>query len=160
MGGCASNNPAPPIGTWTFSGAVPAFITIALTFGPDGTFSAVEQVAPPTTPAGAQPAAGCATTDRYSGIYDVSDVSAKRTLSWTYGTGTVNAVEGCDDGSLNAAGTAATADGVASFTAQNILPPATETYTETATTLVLTPGFGTSTTFAKSATPGAELRSP
>ena len=52
IGGCGSNNPAPPVGTWTFSGMVPAIITIALTFNPDGTFSAVEQVAPPTTPAG------------------------------------------------------------------------------------------------------------
>jgi hypothetical protein len=135
---------------------VPAIITIALTFNPDGTFSAVEQVAPATTPAGAGPAPGCATTDSYSGTYDVSDTGGKSTLTWSYGTGRVNAIEGCDDASLDAAGTAATPDGIASYTAQNILPPATEAYTETQTTLVFAPGFGSSTTFMKSATPRAQ----
>jgi hypothetical protein len=160
IGGCGSNNPAPPVGTWTFSGGVPAIITIALTFNPEGNFSAVEQVAPPTSPAGAGPAPGCATTDSYSGTYDVSDAGGKNTVTWTYGTGTVNAIEGCDDASLNTAGTTATPDGIASYTAQNILPPATEAYAETQTTLFFTPGFGPSTSFVKSATPGAELRAP
>lgn len=158
VGGCGSSNPAAPIGTWTYSGRVPAIITIALTFDRDGTFSAVEQVAPASTPAGAEPASGCATTDRYSGTYDLSDTGGKSTITWIYGAGTVNAVEGCDDASLDAAGTAAAPDAIASYTSQNILPPATEAYTETQTTLVIAPGFGTSTTFVRAAASAAELR--
>jgi hypothetical protein len=126
-------------------------IAIALTFNADGTFSALEQVAPATRPAGAAPAPGCATNDTYAGVYDVAETDGTSTVvTWTYGTGTVNAVEGCDDASLDRAGTTATRDAIASYTAQNILPPATEAFTETPTTLVLTPGFGTSTTFSKS----------
>jgi hypothetical protein len=74
-------------------------------------------------------------------------------VTWTYDTGTVNAVLGCDDPSLGVAGTAATPEAVAAYTDQNILPPATEAYVETQTTLVLTPGFGRGTnptTFTKS----------
>jgi hypothetical protein len=149
-GGCGSSDPAPPVGTWTYSGNVPAIITIALTFDADGGFSAVEQVAPATTPAGGQPAPGCATTDRYRGAYAVSEIGGNSSVTWTYATGTVNAIEGCDDASLNSAGTAATPEAIASYTAQNILPPATEAYRESQTTLVLTPGFRTSTTFTKS----------
>jgi hypothetical protein len=154
--GCGSNSASAiaPIGTWTYSGHVPAIITIALTFNPDGTFTAAEQVAPATTPAGSPAAPGCATTDSYAGTYGVSEADGHSTVTWSYDTGTVNAVEGCDDASLDRAGTAATPDGIASFTEQNILPPATEAYTQAATTLVLTPGFegtsGTGTVFTKS----------
>ncbi|SRR6266498_136704 len=155
-GGCGSSTASAvaPVGTWTYSGHVPAVITIALTFNADGTFAAVEQVAPASTPAGAPPAPGCATTDTYAGTYDVSGADGQSTVTWSYDTGTVNAIEGCDDASLDMAGTAATPDAIVSYTEQNILPPATEVYTRTATTLVLTPGFGrspgTSTVFTKS----------
>ena len=144
-----STDPAPLVGTWTYSGRVPAVITIALTFNADGTFSALETVAPPTLPAGAVPSPGCQTTDTYAGTYVVLEADAKSTVTWTYDTGTVNAILGCDDPSVDRAGTAATPEGIAAFTAQNILPPAMEAFTQTPTTLVLTPGFGTSTTFAK-----------
>jgi hypothetical protein len=148
--GCGSRSPEPPIGTWTFSGSVPAQITIALTFKADGTFSAAEQVAPPTTPVGsAERAAGCTTTDTFSGTYDVATSSGVNTLTWTYAAGTVNVVAGCDDPSFDRPGTSATPDGIDAYTAQNILPPSAEAYAETETTLVLTPGFRTSTTFTK-----------
>ena len=156
-GGCGSSNPSsvPLVGTWTYSGHVPAIITLALTFNSDGTFSAVEQVAPATGgPAGQQPSPGCTTTDSYAGTYAVSEAGGQRFVTWNYDTGSVNAILGCDDASLDMAGSAATPDAIASYTEQNILPPATEAYTQTPTTLLLRPGFegssGASTTFTKS----------
>ena len=126
-------------------------ITIALTFDADGTFSAGEQVAPATGgPAGSEPAPGCQTTDSYRGLYVVFTAGGQSTMTWAYDTGTVNAIVGCDDPSRDMAGTPATPDAIASYTDQNILPPATEAYRVTPTTLVLTPGFGPSTTFARS----------
>jgi hypothetical protein len=152
-GACGSGDHRPLVGTWTYSGSVPDFVTLALTFNANGTFAAVEQVAPFSIPAGEERAPGCATTDSYSGSYESSDAGGQGTVTWTYDTGTVNAVLGCDDASLDMPGTAATSDVIASYTAQNTLPPATEAYVETQATLVLTPGFGRGTlptTFTRS----------
>jgi hypothetical protein len=149
-GGCGSEGQTPLVGTWTFSGSTPELVTLALTFKADGTFTAVEQVAPVATPAGSAPAPGCATTDSYSGRYHVSSAGGGSTVTWSYDTGTVNAVLGCDDPSLDMAGSAATPDAIAAYTSENLLPPATEGFAQTQTTLVLTPGFGNSTSFTKS----------
>lgn len=149
-GGCGSESQPRPIGTWTYSGNTPNIVTLALTFNADGTFGAVEQVAPLTRPAGLTPSPGCATTDSYSGRYDISSTSGTSTVTWTYDTGTVNAILGCDDPSIDSAGTAATPEAIAAYTAEHILPPATEAFAQTQTTLVLTPGFGSSTTFTRS----------
>jgi hypothetical protein len=116
-------------------------------------FPSWEQVAPFSIPASHETPSGCATPESYSGTYELSEAGDESTVTWSCDTGTVNAVPGCDDPSLDQAGTAATPDVIASCTAQNILPPASEAYVETPTTVVLTPGFGRGsrpTTFTKS----------
>jgi hypothetical protein len=69
LGGCGgAESPAPLMGSWTYSGQVPAFVTVDLTFNPDQTFTFVEKVAPPTTPAGST-GNGCVTTHTFSAAY-------------------------------------------------------------------------------------------
>lgn len=70
------------VGSWTFSGNVPAIVTINLTFKADQTFTFVEQVAPSTTPAGSVPN-GCVTTQSFSAAYAQTVASDVRRLTWT-----------------------------------------------------------------------------
>src|SRR5690348_15725464 len=57
-----------PVGTWKFSGNVPDFVDATLTFEASGQYELVEQIAPPTTPAGSS-SSGCVTTFTTSGTY-------------------------------------------------------------------------------------------
>jgi len=150
----------PLLGTWKFSGHVPAIVDVSLTFDADKTLKLVEQVAPPTQPAGST-ADGCVTTDTLTGTY-VEGVSAAGldTLTWTFTDGTANVQTGCTVPAYNGPGGPMTADGVSSYIEQGILPPMALTYSATLSTLVLTSkagtgvGSSTGTTFTKSASLG------
>jgi hypothetical protein len=150
----------PLLGTWMYSGHVPAIVDVALTFSADKTLELVEQVAPASEPAGAM-ADGCVTTDTLNGTY-VEGVSAADidTLSWTFSSGTANVQTGCKVVAYNSAGTPMTADAVSSYIEQGTLPPMSLTYTADATTLVLTSKAGTGvgssagTTFTRSLATG------
>ena len=145
----------PLVATWIFSGRVPALVAITLTFNSDKTLTFVEEVAPPTTPAGFVPD-GCVTTDSFSATYAETVSGGVNTLTWTFKDGTANAVSGCNTASNASAGTPMTAAAIEDYRAQGLIPPTTETYAVTSTTLVLTPtvssgaGLSTSTTFTKS----------
>jgi hypothetical protein len=157
----------PLLGTWTYSGHVPAIVEVALTFSADKTLKLVEQIAPASEPAGAM-ADGCVTTDTLTGTY-VEGMSAAdiKTLSWTFSSGTANIHQtGCKVVAYNTAGTPMTADAVSSYIEQGTLPPMSLTYTANASTLVLSSKAGTGvgssggTTFTKSIpagnTPGSD----
>jgi hypothetical protein len=154
---CGSNGQDPLVGTWTYSGNVPAIVTINLAFKSDKTFTFVEEVAPPTTPAGSVPN-GCVVTQTFSAAYAETVSAGMSTLTWTFTGGMANVVAGCNDASNNSPGTPMTADAVASYTDQGLIPPTTVSYTVTSTTLVLastgspSAGVGRSpgTTFTKS----------
>jgi hypothetical protein len=133
----------PLVGTWTYSGNVPAQVNITLTFKADKTFTFVETVAPWGYPAGYVPN-GCVTTDTYPGTYAESVPGGTNTLTWTFAGGTANAVSGCNDASMDSTGTPMTPDAITSYRNQGLIPPTTTTYSATSTTLVLTsPGNGT-----------------
>ncbi|HEY7374292.1 MAG TPA: hypothetical protein VIF57_19170 [Polyangia bacterium] len=155
LGGCdgggGNEGQASLVGGWTYSGRVPNMVTVALIFGPDQTFTFVEQVAPVTSPAGSGPST-CVTSHNFSAAY----VQAANTLTWTFTQGTRNVVSGCGDASSDSAGTPMTADDITAYTNQGEFPPTNLTYSVTATTLVLTSsvsgvGVGRSdgTTFTK-----------
>ena len=147
----------PLVGTWTYSGRVPAFVAITLTMRADNSFTFVEEVAPYSLPAGYVPN-GCVTTETYLGTYAATLAGAKSSVSWTFATGTANSVSGCNDPSGDSAGTAMTEEAIASYREQGLIPPSTVTYSVTSTALVLNPGVSSnkavglsaSTTFAKS----------
>jgi hypothetical protein len=147
LGACGGDDPGPLVGTWTYSGHVPAIVSITLTLRSDATFTFVEDVAPPTTPAGYKPD-GCVTTHTYLGTYAGTVSGGASTLTWTFTGGTANAVSRCATASSNSAGTPMTADAIAGYRAQGLIPPSTEAYTVTPTTLVLALGL-TSATFTK-----------
>ena len=138
----------PLVGTWTFSGYVPAIVTITLTLKADKTFTLAETVAPLTTPVG-YVANGCVTTHSLFGTYAEVISGSTNTLKWTFAGGTANAISGCDNMANNASGMPMTPADIAAYTAQGLLLPATETYSVTATTLVLTESAGGSKTFTK-----------
>jgi hypothetical protein len=143
------------LGTWTYSGKVPAQVTLAITFNSDKTCIIVEQVAPATTPAGHtnDSARGCTTTDTYLGTYTETDPAGTNTLTMTFTDGTANAILGCEDASDVGAGVPMTADGITSYRSQGLIPAMTVTYAVTSTTLSFSPGFGlgmpATTTFTK-----------
>jgi hypothetical protein len=151
----------PLLGTWMYSGHVPANVDVALTFNADKTLKLVEQIAPASGPAGTM-ADGCVTTDTLTGTYVEGVLAADiNTLSWTFSSGTANIQTGCDVVAYNTPGTPMTADAVSSYIEQGILPPMSLTYTADASTLVLTSKAGTGvgssagTTFTKSIAAGA-----
>jgi hypothetical protein len=127
----------PLVGTWTFGGNVPDQVNIFLTLKSDKTFTFVETVAPWEYPAGYVPN-GCVTTDTHLGTYAESVSGGTNTLTWTFAGGTANAISGCNDASMDSAGTPMTPDAIASYRNQGLIPPTTTTYTATSTTLVLT----------------------
>ena len=153
---CGGDGGDPLAGTWTYSGHVPAIVNIRLTFNPDQTLTFVEDVAPPTTPAG-YVSDGCVTTHTFFATYAETSSGDTNTLTWTFTGGTANAVSGCGTASSDSPGTPMTAEGIAAYTAEGLVPPTTETFTVTPTTLVLTPpagatqgtGLSSSTTFTK-----------
>jgi hypothetical protein len=159
IGACGGDDPTPAqdplLGTWTYSGAVPDEVTIALTFNPDKTFTFVEQVAPATEPAGFTPD-GCVTTDTFSAKYAETVSGGTNSLTWTFTGGTTNAVSGCK--SNDSAGTPMTAADLKAYIGEGTVPPTTLKYTATSTTLVLTSSVtdsagvaqGAGTTFTKS----------
>ena len=110
------------VGTWFFDGYIPNSVKATLDLRADGTFQLVEDLAPLTTPAGTGPTT-CVTSDTYLGRYEVTTSGSEKIVAWTYTGGTVNAVSGCADASGNQPGTAATADDVAAFQAEGIIPP-------------------------------------
>ncbi len=138
----------PLVGTWTFSGHVPAIVTITFALKADWTFTLAETVAPPTWPAGYVPTS-CVTTHSLFGTYAKSAPGGVNTLTLTISGGLANTVSGCEDATSDATGTPMTPEDVTGYTAQGLLLPAVETYTVNATTLVLTPPGGYSKTFAK-----------
>ncbi|HEV3193228.1 MAG TPA: hypothetical protein VGY54_22120 [Polyangiaceae bacterium] len=147
----------PLVGTWTYSGNVPARVVITLTFNSDKTFAFVEQVAPAATPVPVDGGPeGCVTTHTFLGTYAETVSGGANTLTWTFAGGTANAVSGCNPASYDTAGTPMTADSITAYRAQGLIPPTPETYTVTSTTLVLTPpgnrgfGLGATTTFTRS----------
>jgi hypothetical protein len=78
-------------------------------------------------------------------------------LTWTFTGGTRNVVSGCDDASLDSAGTPMTTDDITAYRDQGVIPPTDMIYSVTSTTLVLRSsvsgiGIGRSggTTFTKS----------
>jgi hypothetical protein len=139
----------PLVGSWTFSGSVPARVTVTLTFRPDGSFTMVETVAPSSYPAGYQPSS-CVTTDTYLGTYSDGTVSGTSTLDLTFTGGTSNAVVGCDAGS---AGTPMTASDIASYRDEGLVPATISTYAMTSTNLVLTP-VSSDTPLSEGCSPG------
>jgi hypothetical protein len=126
----------PLVGTWIFTGNVPARVTSALSINPDGTFTCVEQVAPATLPAGAGQIP-CVTTLAFSAKYIETVIDGMDTLMWTFVSGTANAVTGCR--SNNSSGTPMTAEGVVSLIAQGIILPTRVAYSASSETLVFNP---------------------
>jgi len=122
------------LGSWTFRGAVPAIVTVTLTFNSDKTLAMVETVAPPTTPVGVS--TSCITTDTYRGTYVEGIAGSTCTLDLIFTGGTANAVSGCD---TDSPGTAMNAQSIAANRGEGLVPAATNTYAVTTTTLVLTP---------------------
>jgi hypothetical protein len=146
----------PLVGTWTSSRPALSVVDATVTFASDKTFTFVETVAPFSYPAGYVPN-GCVTTDTYFGTYAESVSGGASTLTWAFAGGTANAVSGCNNASNDSTGTPMTADAIASYRDQGLIPPTTTTYAVTSTTLVLTSpanayGVGRSpgTTFTKS----------
>jgi hypothetical protein len=117
----------------------------------------VADVAPATLPVGVEPGT-CVTTQSFDGTYAETASSDGNTLEWTFAGGTANQVSGCSDPANDSPGTPMTPDAIASYRNQGLVPPATTTYTVTATTLLLTSpdvqhvgiGRGQGTTFTKS----------
>ena len=138
----------PLIGAWTYTGNVPARVTLVATINADGTFNFVEHVAPFSRPIGV-PDNACVTTDTYAGTYAESGTN---TLTWTITSSTVNAISPCTPNDI--AGTPVDLTAVDAFRAQGLIPAASVSYVVTADSLVLTPGLGAaaSTTFSKVAT--------
>jgi hypothetical protein len=160
VGACGSGTgtgSAPLLGTWTYSGSVPAFVNVTLTFKSDNSFTFVEDVAPFSRPAGVDPNT-CVTTDIYDGTHRETTSGGAGALTLNFAGGTANQVSGCSDSSWNSAGTPMTPDAIASYRAQGLIPPETVNYATTSTTLLLiTPndgsggiGRGAGTTFVKS----------
>ena len=125
---------------------------MALTFNADKTFSIVEQVAPPTEPAGYVPD-GCTTTDTYLGTYAETeaetDAGTASVLTLTFTSGTANIVSGCNDAASDSPGQPLTTATIAAETAEGLIPGTTETYTVThagmtdgGAELVISPGIG------------------
>src|SRR5580765_2185714 len=83
LSACDGSSQDPLVGTWTFSGQVPAIVNIALSVNSDKTFTFVEQVAPATTPAGTMGAA-CITTDTFAATYAEMISGGTNTLTWTF----------------------------------------------------------------------------
>jgi hypothetical protein len=135
-GGSGGASQASLVGGWTYSGHVPAIVTVALTFDRDQTFTFVEQVAPPTTPAGSGPSS-CVTSHNFSAAYVQGVAGGVNTLAWTFTEGTRNVVSGCPDASQDSAGTPMTADDITAYEDEGVFPPTNLTYAVTATTLVL-----------------------
>jgi hypothetical protein len=143
VGACGAQDPL--VGVWKFDGAVPARVNVTFTLNDDRTFDYVENVAPPSYPAGYVPN-GCVTTDSYSGTYS----EGASALTLTFAGGTVNAVSGCNDPSTNSAGRPATEADITAFTTEGLILPGLERFSSTEATLTLTPGLGNrTTTFAK-----------
>jgi hypothetical protein len=154
FGACDSAHQSPLVGTWTYSGQVPAIVTVALTFKSDGTLVLIEDVAPPTRPAGVV-ADGCITTDTYFGKFKDTESGHANTLTWTFTDGTANAVSGCNTPSYNSAGTPMTVEALEAYRDQGLVPPETTNFTVTSTELILNPtvtnavGLSARTTFTK-----------
>ena len=146
--GDAMPAPDPLVGTWTFSGHVPAIVTITLTFKADRSFTFSETVAPLITPVGYVPN-GCITTHSLYGTYAAAASSGVNTLTWTFIGGTANAISGCNNPASDFSGTPMTPADITGYTAQGLIPPTTETFVATATTLVLTTTSGDSRTFVR-----------
>ncbi len=138
----------PLVGTWQFNGHVPAIVTITLTFKSDKSFTFSETVAPATTPVGYFPN-GCITTHSLYGTYAAAVSGGVNTLTWTFDGGTANAISGCNNAASDFAGTPMTPADIAGYTAQGLIPPTTETFAATSTTLVLTTASGDSKMFVK-----------
>ena len=139
-GGTTGNDGRDPLlGTWTYSGHVPASVNITLTFNSDKTFIFAEDVAPANIPAGVVPT-GCVTTDTYLGTYAETVSGGTNTITWTFTGGTANAVSRCDAAfvSYESAGTPMTPDAITSYRDEGLIPPPTDNYVVTSTTLVLT----------------------
>jgi hypothetical protein len=135
----------PLVGTWNFSGSVPAIVKVAFTLNADKTFSFVEDVAPPTWPAGYVPN-GCVTTDTFLGTY----AATASTLTLTVTGGTDNAVHSCNNPATNTPGVPMTAADVSALSPQGLFPPPTVSYTLADQHLTLTaPGGSTSTTYSR-----------
>ncbi len=136
------------IGTWTFSGQVPARVDVTLTFNADQTFTWVEQVAPSSQPAGFV-SDGCLTTDTMSAAYAETLSVGMPRLIWTFTGGTTNAVSGCGTASNDSPGTAMTSADVDADIAEGLFPPTTDPYSVTSSTLVLSNASGIAMTFQK-----------
>jgi hypothetical protein len=145
LGACGGEPPAPLVGTWTFAGSVPAIVKTTLTFHSDKTFVFMEDVAPPTTPAGSV-SDGCIVTDTLSATYAEGVTGDVNTLTWKFTHGTANAVSGCNAASNDSPGTPMTSDAISDYIDEGLVPPMAVTYLLTSTTLALTPGLGPNTT--------------
>ncbi len=139
----------PLIGTWSYSGHVPAIVTITLTLQADKTFTFSETVAPPTHPAGWVPTT-CVTTHSLYGTYALTAPGGTPTVTWTFAGGLANTVTGCEDPASDTPGTPMTPEAIVAYRAQGLFPPVTEAYAVTATSLVFTePGTGYQKAFTK-----------
>ena len=136
IGACSGEDSDSLVGRWTFSGQVPAIVTVDLNFKADQTFTYVEQVAPPTLPAGSVPN-GCVTSQNFSAAYDENVAGGVRWLTWTFTDGTANVVSGCNDSSHDSAGTPMTMEAIAAYIEQGIIFPTDLMYVVTPTTLVV-----------------------
>ena len=145
----------PLVGTWTFSGQVPAHVMIAVTFSADKTFTFVENVAPATTPAGSRPSSGgCAVTLTISGTYVEAVLDGTSSLTWTMTSATANVITGCSDPASNHEGTPLADEGIDDYIGQGMVPPRTVKYSVDPTTLILNPtvpgnNLSSRTTFQK-----------
>lgn len=131
----------PLVGSWTFSGRVPAVVFITLTFDADKTFGLDEQIAPGTWPAGYDGGpAGCVVSIRIAGTYDATASDEMRTLTWTPTSGVSNAVTGCRDSGNDREGAPIDGDSIDGYVAQGVLPPRSVQYTVSRASLTLNPG--------------------
>lgn len=136
-GASDSRGPDPVVGSWTFRGEVPDIVTITLTFNSDKTFDMVETVAPSISIGGPGPSTCVATdTDTYTGTYAEGFGNGASMLDLTFTGGTANGLSGCG---ADSPGTPMTAQSIEDYRQQGLVPATTNTYTITATTLVLTP---------------------
>lgn len=140
LSGGAGSTADPLVGTWTFRGQVPAYVTAKLTLGPEKVFTFTENVAPATTPIGYEPD-GCIVTHSILGTYVQHVIDGVSALSWTFSSGVANVITGCRDPRHNDEGTRITAEDVDGYIGQGLVPPKTVTYSVTSTTLILNPAI-------------------
>ena len=138
----------PLVGTWKFSGSVPAIVGITFTLNADKTFTFAETIAPPTWPAGYVPNA-CVTTDFLAGSYATTTSGGTNTLTLSFASGIANHITGCENGAGNTPGVPMTDADITGYTAEGLLLPKVQTYTVTATSLVLAEPNGKSKTYTK-----------